>query len=338
MKKVAVKIFFKLLHVSAVVVFLLLFSSLQPARATTGSVLGIHILHPEELRDATQLISTTDSEAWHYVTIPVTLDDLDQKETWQRFFDEARTSKVIPVVRLATRFENGAWAIPSREEIIKLLDFLNELRWPTDERLVIVFNEVNHAKEWGGSIDPVGYAATLRFTTQYAKSVSVDFKLLPAAMDLAAPNGRSTMEAFSYLHSMNASDPDVLNLVDYWNSHSYPNPAFSSSPERTTKNSLRGFEHELAFLKKETNRDYQVFITETGWVETNATRKWLESYYTYALQHIWSDPRIVAVTPFILRGDPGPFSTFSFLDRNNQPTDQYLAMKKAIENISSLSQ
>jgi hypothetical protein len=87
-------------------------------------------------------------------------------------------------------------------------------------------------------------------------------------------------------------------------------------------------------LKKKTGRDLRTFITETGWVENASTSRWLESYYTYAFQHIWSDPRIIAVTPFVLRGDPGPFAGFSFLDKNNRPTIQYVAMQNALKKTN----
>lgn len=307
--------------------------------AATGEVLGIHILNPYELEDAKALLEleTLSSDEWHYVTIPLSLNDLGKQKEWQSFFDLARERQVVPLVRLATKDENGRWKKPTREEVVQLLDFANTLRWPTDERYVIVFNEVNHAKEWGGTIDPEEYAEVLRFASVWADAQHNSFVILPAAMDLAAPNSRETMEAFTYLNRMHAHDPDIFTLVDFWNSHSYPNPGFSASPYRSGQNSLRGFEYELAYLKRKTSQDYQVFITETGWAENPSTARLLESYYTYALKNIWSDPRIVAVTPFLLRGDPGPFKVFTFLDSQSQPTLQYQALRRALENIRSAS-
>jgi hypothetical protein len=304
------------------------------AQAQEGSVLGIHILHPDELEPAKQLVAADQesTDDWHYMTIPLSLDDIEKKGEWQKFFDQAKKEKVIPIVRLVTKFEDGAWKIPNRKEITDQVAFLSELEWPTEQKHLIVFNEVNHAPEWGGTLDPKSYAEVLSFTAQWARSEDLNYVVLPAAMDLAAPNGSTTMEAFNYLEQMLAAEPEVFNHIHVWNSHSYPNPGFSSSPTRTAKNSLRGYEHELAFVKEKTDRDLQVFITETGWVANNATIPWLESYYTYALQHIWSDDRIIAVTPFVLRGDPGPFAGFAFLDRNNQPTSQYLALQNALKN------
>lgn len=298
--------------------------------AQEGAVLGIHILHPSEITDAKTLLSPLPTDEWHYVTIPLSLNDLEKPAEWQHFFTKAKEKKVIPLVRLTTRFENGAWKIPTREETVKLLDFLNTLQWPTDQRHIIVFNEVNHAKEWGGQINPGQYGQVLRFVSTWLDAHQTNYVILPAAMDLAAPNGSETREAFTYLNQMADSDPDVLSLVDYWNSHSYPNPGFSAAPQRTAVNSLRGFEHELAYLQKKTGKEYQVFITETGWQSSKILDRSLEQYYDYALINIWSDSRVIAVTPFLLKGAPGPFSGFTFLDQNNLPTPQYTAYQKAV--------
>lgn len=316
--------------------FLVFFSYLitpNQVAAKEGSVLGVHILSPDELSKAKDLVAPNhDDQSWNYVTIPFSLQDLERKEQWQSFFDQARELHVIPLVRLVSSFENGSWQVPNRKQLTDQVTFLSKLNWPTDKKHIIVYNEVNHAPEWGGKIDPQSYAEVLLFTAQWAHAEDASFVVMPAAMDLAAPNGGSTMEAFNYLDHMLAAEPDVFNHIDAWNSHSYPNPGFSSSPQRTTQNSLRGFEHELAYLKKKIGKDdYPVYITETGWVANRSTTPWLESYYTYAMQHVWSHPQVVAVTPFVLQGDPGPFSGFAFIDRNSKPTLNYTAFQNAIK-------
>jgi hypothetical protein len=307
---------------------------LSPAQAMAkGEVLGIHILNPSELNDAEELLkSTTEQEEWHYLTVPLSLEDTKNVEQWQGFFKAAKEKKLIPIVRLVTKFENGAWTVPSKREVVQMVSFLNQLEWPTEEKWVIVFNEPNHAKEWGGQVNPEEYAQVLRFTADWLHTEQKGYRVLPAGLDLAAPNGRVTMEAFTYLERMLAVDPEIFTTVDAWNSHSYPNPGFSSSPQRVGQNSLRGFQYELAYLKEKTGREYQVFITETGWEENAATSRWLPSYYQYAYQHIWSDSRVIAVTPFILRGAPGPFARFSFLDSHGRPTRQYTAYQNILGN------
>lgn len=310
---------------------------------------GMHILNVHELDLAKQVLGdiytvngsqenqtnqtdqTDQTQSWHYITVPFTLSDLNSLNDWQQFFDQARKKRIIPLVRLTTVFENGAWQQPTRQQIVAQISALGRLQWPTEKKHIIIFNEVNHAAEWGGVIDPVGYADYLHFASHWAKSEDSEFVILPAAMDLAAPNGVKTTEAFTYLNTMIAHNPDVFAAIDIWNSHSYPNPAFSAPPTNGGQNSLRGFEKELEFIEAKTGKKYPVIITETGWDLRNARQPQLAPYYLYTLQHIWSDSRVLGVTPFILKGDPGPFSGFGFVDANNQPTQQYRALQWAVQ-------
>jgi hypothetical protein len=297
-----------------------------------GDKLGMHILQPEEI---SKVRGVFEDDVWRYVTIPLTLTETKDWQRWQKFFDEAYQQKLIPIVRLATYYdlEQDFWSVPTRKDIVTLVSFLSSLNWHQDEKLVIVFNEVNHAKEWGGKIDPFAYTHIFKFTSNWLRSENLNYKVLPAAMDLAASDVFPSMEAFNYLEKMYALDSEIFEYADYWNSHSYPNPGFSSSPQRTGKNSLRGFHYELNYLKNKTNREYQVFITETGWTSHHLINFYLSSYYLYALQHIWSDDRVKAVTPFVMRGAPGPFASFSFFDENEKPTIHTFALKKALEKL-----
>lgn len=319
----------KLLAVALVSVCSLALPTVVQAKTTIPA--GIHILHLGELSHAAELTAVPDQDVWRYVTVPFTLADLEKEEEWQRFFTEAKEAKIIPLVRLTTEYRDPAWQVPTRKNIVDMIAFLSKLEWPTEQRHIIVFNEVNHSKEWGGSINPAEYADVFLFTAQWAHTEDKGYLVLPAAMDLAAPNGRQTMEAFTYLSAMLEEHPTVFDHADAWNSHSYPNPGFSSAPERTGKNSLRGFWVELEWLKEKTDKDFLVYITETGWEVSPALTRHMPRYYEYAMTRIWSDPAVVAVTPFLLQGSPGPFEGFSFLDAQGDPTAQYIAYQNAIK-------
>ena len=324
--------------------FLLLFFTVayifitKPVLAVSSVPVGVHILSIDEISQAAELTAIPDSpDSWRYVTVPLTLSDLEKPIEWQAFFTAARKHKLVPLVRLTTSFSENSWNVPSRRNIVDSISFLSGLEWPTDQRHIIVFNEVNHSKEWGGYIDPEEYADIFSFTAQWAHTEGRNFVVLPAALDLAAPNGRQTMEAFTYLSRMHSYDPEIFSYADAWNSHSYPNPGFSASPERIGKNSLRGFQVELAWLSQKTGRDFKVYITETGWDASPSLARWLPQYYEYAVNHIWNDPNVIAVTPFILQGAPGPFEGFSFLTADGSPTAQYKAYKNALEKQYSKS-
>ncbi len=299
--------------------------------AVESSKVGIHILHPLQIPQAKELVENSADE-WQYVTIPVTLADIDRPDVWEEFFSDAGEHKIIPIVRLATEFEDGNWQKPTRHDVVVLLDFLQQFEWPTDQKHIIIYNEVNHMTEWGGEIAPEEYAAILEFAADWAHTEQVGFVVLPAAMDLAAPNGPKTAEAFTYWNQVLASRPEILDKIDAWNSHAYPNPGFTSSPRISGKNRIDGFLYELAYLKKYTDREFPIYITETGWRDTTLTSARLHEYYQYADDHVWNDERIVAVTPFVLQGAPGPFAEFSFLDETSKPTVQGLALRALVDS------
>jgi hypothetical protein len=298
--------------------------------------MGVHVMNHDEIYYAARLLNTDyNQDMWSFVVIPLPMLDVHENKIyrWQHSFNRAKDLKITPIVRLMTRFcpELDAWEIPTRADIMSSFAFLSNLEWPNERKFIIVYNETNHAAEWAGNIDPEEYARILRFTALWARSEDNDFRILPAAMDLAAPNlPPYHMEAFTYLNRMIAYDPYVFDLIDYWNSHSYPNPAFSSPPTARGQNSLRGFIHELDWLKEKTGLERRVFITETGWDVQPRFQNRLMQWYSYAVHNIWNDERVVAVIPFVLRGDPGPFSGFTLLDRYNNPTLQYIAFRSAI--------
>ena len=129
-------------------------------------VQGVHILNTGELDAASALLKNVKTkDQWDYVTIPFTLDDTHRLSDWQRFFSQARELKFQPIIRLATRFDNGSWVVPTQKDVVDLTAALSSLEWPMpNERIVVVFNEPNHANEWGGVLDPEGYAGILEFT------------------------------------------------------------------------------------------------------------------------------------------------------------------------------
>jgi hypothetical protein len=295
--------------------------------------MGMHVLHPQEFVKVGELYAESrgDTKDPLYVTIPFSLDDIARQGEWQKAFDYARQENIVPLVRITTRLDSqvGGWKKPNKREIVQLAQALNKFQWPQDKRYVIIFNEPNHAGEWGGTLDPESFAQMTDFALDWLHTDSDQYVLLPAALDLAAANTGTTAEAFGYWQQVLETSPEIANKIDAWNSHSYPNPGFMAAPSLEGKNSLRGYQHELAFLKKYTDRELPVYITETGWLDRFSQYR-LSANYDYALRNIWSDERVVAVTPFVLAGSPGPFAEFSFVDEQGKPTRQWQSLALAI--------
>ena len=301
---------FKLL----LIIFSLLFFVAQPAEAIVDPLavpnnrFGIHVLEPEDLLPAANLVNTQGGD-WGYVTLVLRLNDLNQAK-WQTMFDEMRRRRLIPIVRLATIPENSHWVKPKLEDTDRTVEFLNSLNWVIQNRYVILFNEPNHAKEWGNELKPHEYAAIVQEFHGKFKAASADFFLLPAGLDTAAPNSKDTIAAAEYWRQMYLADPGIFQLFDGWNSHSYPNPGFSGPVIGTGLGSLQSYLAEINYLGRfGLPGNLPVFITETGWINTAGD---LAEFFARAFTRIWVQPNLVAVTPFILNYPDAPFSQFSW--------------------------
>lgn len=287
---------------------------------------GIHILFPSELSSAAKLVNSSGGD-WGYVTIPIQASDRNLQK-WQAFMDQCRELHLIPILRLATDgdyFNTSVWRQPTLTDVLDFANFLNSLTWPTKNRYVIIFNEVNRADEWGGQADPTAYANILSFAVSAFKSKSPDFFIISSGMDNAAATTDTTYNEYTFLDDMNTAVPGIFNQVDGMASHSYPNPGFTAPPTTETNESIDSFAYERSLIESMSNKNLPVFITETGWSDTTIPASVIASYYQMAFTNVWNDSDIVAVTPFLLTAGAGPFTQFSFYDASGNPTDFYTA-------------
>ena len=290
---------------------------------------GIHILFDTELDEAAALVNSNGGQ-WGYVVIPIQAGDRNL-EKWQEFMNKAKKLKIIPIVRLATEgdyFNTKVWRKPKEEDVLDFANFLNSLYWPIKNRYVIVFNEVNRDDEWGGSANPREYAQLLSYASIVFKSLDPDFFVLNAGLDNASINGNGAINKLTYLQRMQQSVPGIFNQIDGFNSHAYPNPAFSQPPSSQGVMSLYSFRFERSLIAQFSEKKLPVFITETGWSGTSLSDETRAAFYKEAFVGIWSDPDVTAVTPFLLRAGGGPFEQFSFINQDGKPTQQYEAVQK----------
>ena len=327
-------------------IFLFIYSS--SVLALPNNIFGIHITHEADLDKAVELVNSSGGD-WGYITIVIQDKDMDHKK-WQTFFDKCRDKHLIPLVRLATHSEGENWTKPSTDLINQYSNFLNSLNWPVKNRYIIVFNEPNHTKEWGGQANPKEYAQILNQAITVFKQKNQDFYMLNAGLDQAAPNSKTTMDEAKFLREMNFEIPLIFERLDGWSSHSYPNHGFIGKPWETGKASVAGYKWELSYLKTLGNhKELPVFITETGWphgLMVNARLpgtlsagnvgqgKWemggfykpeiTAEYIKYAFENIWfKDNNIVAVTPFIINYPQEPFDHFSWINVSGEKYPQF---------------
>ena len=284
---------------------------------------GIHIANIQDLDDAAKLVNSSGGD-WGYVTLVIT-EDNRTISLWQEVFNKMRRLHLIPIVRVATKEENGSWKKPPVGEIDSWVSFLNSLNWVIKNRYIVIGNEVNLGKEWGNEVNPEEYATYLKEFTNKLKNTNPDFFVMPAGLDASLPTSKVSLDESTYLIRMIRKEPDIFELVDGWASHSYPNPNFSGSEYAEGRGTIRTFEWEMSFLKSlGVKKDLPVFITETGWAHKVAgntkTSKFLNEpklspKFERAFKGAWNNKNVVAATPFILNYEFPPFDMFSW--KNN---------------------
>jgi hypothetical protein len=288
-------------------------------RTSPNNKVGIHIIDESDLPDASQLVNSAGGD-YGYVTFVIRSDQRDTNY-WQSVFDKLRELHLIPIVRIASSQYDHSWHKLNPDEIDGWVTFLDSLNWIVQNRYVIVGNEPNHAKEWGGELNPEEYSDYFVNLTQKLKNESQDFFVMMAGMDASVPNSSVSMEEENYIQKVIAKNPDILNQIDGLASHSYPNPNFSGSPTDTGRGSLKTYEWEISLLERlGFTRDIPVFVTETGWAHSgfgDSTYKSpdiIAEYFKTSFESVWNDPKVVAVTPFLLRYKEAPFNMFSWKD------------------------
>lgn len=271
---------------------------------------GIHIFSEKDLANASSLVNSTGGD-WGYVTIVITEGERDH-DRWQKVFDQMRRLHLIPIVRLATKANGNTWNAPQEAEIDGWITFLNSLNWVTQNKYIVINNEPNHAQEWGGRVDPAGYALYLKEFSQKLKSASPDFFVLPAGLDPASGNTATTMSEDRFLYREMAAVPDIFDFVDGWTSHAYPSTGTDI------------YDHELSVIGKKLS----VFVTETGWQNNKYSESQISTNLINAFTNVWNDPRVVAVTPFILDYSSSPFNIYSWEKNDGSFYNFYFDVQK----------
>lgn len=313
---------------------------------------GIHMFaNGDDLNLAKDLVNSNGGD-WGWATVPMDIHE-NSNDKWNGFFREMKEKRLIPIVQLSNSSN-----IPSPEEMDKVAEFLGSLTWPIKLRMVTAFSEVNASEYWGNKIDPEGYARILNRLVDQLKQKSGDFFVMNGAFNASAQTSQPTkinciktdlgvntcyLSEIGYLERMNKAVPGIFKKLDGWAAHTYPHPGYRGRPTDTRvgretafeagRNTMRSYQFELRLLKKYGVNNIPVFITETGWPHKQGKqehKEWYDekvvaNYYKQAFQNIFlPDPRVVAVTPFILKNDA--YDNFAFIGADGRKFPQWDAL------------
>lgn len=336
-----------------VFIFLLTFLTLtaQPVSAVENTErpnnkFGIHLAIPsqEDLGEAAKLVNSAGGD-WGYATLVLEENDRN-REKWQEIFNQMRRLHLIPIIRLATSMGKDSWRRPAPGEAEIWADFLNSLNWVVKDRYLVLFNEPNRADEWGGMVDPTGYGQVAFEFAQKLKEKSPDFLVMLSGFDAAAPHKLPDYEdeeifLRQMLASLRSEGKEIFNYLDGWASHSYPNHGFVGSPYGTGRNSIQTYLWELSLLRiLGVGKNLPVFITETGWPHAEG-KDYQRNFYSadevaanfkIYFSQLTTDPKVVAITPFILNYQGEPFDHFSW--RKLGGGRDYYTQYEAVRNLA----
>jgi hypothetical protein len=322
-----------------VLLFILTILFNRPILAS-DNIFGLHLTQPQDIHTAHSIINSSNGD-WGWTTIVIRTDQLDH-QTWQDFFDNCRKYHIIPIIRLSTISDNGNWKRPSFSDIDNIANFLGSLNWPTRQKHIILFNEINHGQEWGGAVDVKNYVDVSVYAVQKFKSINPDFVILGGALDLASPENPPEFKSAANVYNEIANyNKEYFKIIDGLASHSYPNHGFVGTPNDNGQHSIRGYQWELSFINNfDIGKTLPVYITETGWPHREGestknqfyTTKTTAEFLKDAL-NIWGkDPNVQAVTPFIYNYPNAPFDHFSWLDQSEKMYPEYQRLIDMVKN------
>ena len=297
-----------------------------------NNIFGIHLAQPhlEDLKTVSELVNSNGGD-WGYITLVI--EDHDRNiGKWQDIFNKLRSYHLIPIIRLATSPDGDNWRRPKKEDAEPWVNFLNSLNWVTKDRYIILFNEPNHSREWGGEVDPKNYGEVAMTFARKLKEKNADYFVMLAGLDASAPSYRPSLEdEYEFFKEMfsGVSKDDFEKYIDGLSSHSYPNPAFAGSPSAWGKGTIHTYVWELETLAgMGITKKLPVFITETGWSADSLSRGTIAAYFQTAFSEWANDERIVAVTPFVFDYQAAPFLAFSWKQFGSADFyEQYYAVK-----------
>ncbi len=311
----------KVLTKYLIIMSFILFLPFQIYAKEQNNKFGIHLATPDDgdLERAETLVNSSGG-TWGYITLVIQENDRDLNK-WQGVFDKLREKRLIPIIRLATKPDGLNWRRPDKSDAQAWVDFLNKLHWVVEDRYVVIFNEPNHASEWGGKVDSQDFAEVSEAFATKLNEVNKDYFIMLAGMDASAPSQVPAYEdEAEFLQEVveKIGVTDFNRLFDGLSSHSYPNPGFVGSPHAQGRGTIRGYAWELSLLNSLGIKDLPVFITETGWHGEALSREQVARNFLAAYYDVWlPDDRVIAVTPFILNYQAEPFLKFSWVRPKN---------------------
>ena len=292
-----------------------------------NNIVGLNVarLHQPIYVWATSDVVNANGGDWGYITVVWTIEDREARNAeynFQQFLDRCFEHHVQPIVRVGTTFTrstkpgnsppgsqgmDGSWSRPQPDEPKRWFEFFERATWPSRHAWIIVGNEPNLGREWGGEVDAAGYARYLaRFLDVFQGSSPYD--VVSGALDISNGNKMPEMQdALEFLDAMNEAVPGIFERLPAWASNPYR--VISGGPG--ARYTHLAYEAEFDHI----GREMPVLITEAGHLETGDEQE-IARFYAEAYRDWMADPKVVAATPLFWHPDRNDFWMFEIDSKN----------------------
>lgn len=138
-------------------------------------------------------------------------DSRYQQDAWAKFDNIVNLAEQHGIRIIARLDQTPAWARPPGTEPNTpptnhedfgdfVFEFVN--RYEGRISFIQIWNEPNLAHEWGGSIDPAGYASLLEVAARRAREANPDIVILSAPMAMTTEDSARAVDEFSYWQAL----------------------------------------------------------------------------------------------------------------------------------------
>jgi hypothetical protein len=291
-----------------------------------NNIVGLNVarlMQPLYIWAASDLVNANGGD-WGYITVVWTIEDREARMAeynLQLFLDRCYELHLQPIVRVATKFEakklpvvpgqtpvkpnqqgaEGSWMRPDWDEPAKWRAFFETGRWPTRHAWIVVGNEPNLGREWGGEVDAASYAKYLAHFLDVFKGAP-RFDVVGGALDISNTTALPVMQdALEFLDGMSDAVPGIFERLPAWTSNPYRVLNRGVSARFTHK----AYEVELDHI----GREMPVLITEAGHLDTGDDEE-IAHFYEQAFRDWMADPKVIAATPLFWHPDRNDFWMF----------------------------
>lgn len=281
-----------------------------------------------------------------------------QQDAWAKFDEIVALAEQYGVRIIARLDHTPAWARPNGTEPTAppsdptdfgnfVFEFVSRYRGRIG--FIQIWNEPNLAREWGGAIDPGGYAELLAIAARRAREADPNIVILSAPMAMTTENSGRAMDELTYWQAL--YDLDIGDSFDIMSANAYGLSEPYDAPPSPSVLNVRRVELLRELAVRNGDAEKSIWFNEYGWnaapsdfpeddliwsrVDESLQAKWTADGLRYARQH-WDWFGMANIWYFRQVGNISPDRAdyyFRMVDLEFTPRDVYRTVQTFARDI-----